>query len=184
MRQWLCVVMLGCLLTACAPAAPATESTATPGGEIAGAADTAAPDELSTPAPSTADVKATSGGRSPAAVVFERGGGLDGSSEKWTIFTDGTITRDDGTGAGVQSVGSVTIEQVTALVTGLDSLGFFQLQEAYGANDNCADCYQYSVTVTNGNQTKTVTTHDAASDAPAELNQALEMIRALLATVS
>ncbi len=188
MRRWLSILLLGCLLAACAPAAAPVESTATPAGDIAGPADTATPatDTLSTPAPSTADVKATPAGRGDgqAVVVFARGGGLAGVSEAWTIFADGTITLADGPEAAALEVGRVTAEQVSALVTGLDGLGFFQMQAAYGANDNCADCFQYTVTVTNGGVTKTVITQDAASDAPPELAQALDLIQALLNTTS
>jgi hypothetical protein len=155
MRQWMCVVVLAGLLVACAPAAVITESTATPVGSGV-----------------------------EAAIVFEKGGGITGSQEKWTIFADGSITREDAPDAAPVIMGSVTAEQVSGLLAGLDGLGFFQLQERYGADDNCADCFQYTVTVTKGGVTKSVSTHDAASDAPPEVEQALALIQTLLATTN
>ncbi len=186
MRRWMSVLLLGCLLAACAPVAAPVESTATSADDIAGrlATATAAAETLSTPVPSTPELLGTpSGGEAPVPVIaFARGGGLAGASEAWTIYADGAIAFADGPEAAAQTVGRVTAEQVAALVTGLDGLGFFQMQDVYGANDNCADCFQYTVTVTNGGVTKTVTTHDAASDAPPELGQALTLIQALLDT--
>lgn len=186
MRRLIGLLLLGLLLAACAPVAPGSESTSTPA--VAGPADTAAPATagVSTAVPSTADLPATLDARGVGEVVvsYVRGGGLAGELQLWTIYADGTMTLADSPEAAPLVVGQVTPEQVAALVTGLDSLGFFQMQNTYGANDNCADCFTYLVTVVSGGVAKSVTTHDAASDAPPELTQALELIQALLNTTT
>lgn len=160
-----------------------------PAGTVEGRAEPGAT-PTSTPLPtgqalSTADLPATPAaqGDQEAAIVFTRGGGPMDTHAQWTIYADGTIALADGPEAAAREVGQVTAAQVAALVTRLDSLGFFEMQPAYGANDNCADCILYSVTVTHGGETKTVTTPDAASDAPPELGQALELITTLIDSV-
>jgi len=148
------------------------------------------PTPTSTPLPtgqamSTADLPATPAaqGDREAVIVFTRGGGPLDTHAQWTIYADGTIALADGPEAAAREVGQVAAAQVAALVTRLDSLGFFEMQPAYGANDNCADCFLYSMTVTRGGETKLVTTPDAASDAPPELGQALELITTLIDSV-
>lgn len=180
MRRLIWVVLMAGWLAACAPADPAPQSTVPPEGAAA------TTEAVSTAVQSTADLPATLEARGPSEVVvsYVRGGGLTGGLELWTIYADGAITRSDSPEAAQLEVGRVSPEQVAALVTGLDSLGFFQMQPTYGANDNCADCFTYLVTVVSGGVTKTVTTHDAASDAPPELGQALELIQALLNTTT
>jgi hypothetical protein len=129
------------------------------------------------------NVNATPTGPADAPVVmFARGGGLAGLSEQWAIYADGTVTRADAPEGAAVVTGHVTAEAVSALVTGLDGLGFFQMQSAYGENDQCADCFQYTISVTRDGMTKTVTTHDAASDAPPEMAQVLALIEGLVNT--
>ena len=177
MRRWVYGLILSLLLTACAPWVVATN-------------DAVAPDATATVrvrvTAGSAEVAGTPGRDEPATevVVFTRGGGLTGETQTWTIYTDGTVKLADDTGNAAQALTGVTAEQVGFLLTGLEALKFFDLNDTYGANDQCADCYQYSLTVTSNGRTKTVTTHDAASDAPPELAQALELIQGLLATTS
>jgi len=183
MRQWICVAMLGCLLAACAPAAVISESTVTPAGEVVGPADTPPPttDGVSTTEPGPLDIEATPGqrGGKDVVVVFERGGGFAGVQEKWTIYADGAITLAEDGQVAAQETGRVTAEQVSDLLAGIDGLGFFEMQDSY-TNDECADCFQYTVTVTSGGVTKTVNTIDAAKDAPPELGQVLTLIQTML----
>ena len=164
MRRWVYGLILSLLVTACAPGVGTSSvPTITPRVQVtAGSADVAVTE----------------------AVVFTRGGGLTGETQTWTIYTDGTVKLADDTGNAAQALTGVTAEQVGFLLTGLEALKFFDLNDAYGANDQCADCYQYSLTVTSNGRTKTVTTHDAASDAPPELAQALGLIQGLLAMTS
>src|SRR5262245_45251893 len=101
MRKVICIVVLAGLLAACAQATVTRVGTAVPDA---------------TTAPSGSD---------QAAVVFEQSGGIDGSQLKWTILNDGTIMRQDAPDAQAQTAGNLTLQQVTDLVTGLDTLGFF-----------------------------------------------------------
>ncbi|MCC7361355.1 MAG: hypothetical protein IT317_17850 [Anaerolineales bacterium] len=186
MRRWLCGLLLGWLLAGCAPGVVATSTEVMPVGRTAPAqAEVTATPPMQVTAGS-AGVEATPGRDQAAteAVVFTRGGGITGQAQTWTIYTDGTIKLAAGDGAAAQALTGVTAEQVSALLAGLDALGFFDLSDAYGADDPCADCYHYSLTVTSTGRAKTVTTHDAARDAPPELEQALGLVKALLATAS
>jgi hypothetical protein len=69
---------------------------------------------------------------------------------------------------------------VSQLVRTIEVLGFFKLQDAYGQSSECADCFQYELTVNAGGRSKTVTTVDAAPDNPPELMQILESVHALV----
>ena len=142
---WMIIVAL--LLAACAPAAP-VESTLTPGG-------------------------AQDGGQ--AVIVFERGGGIAGIHEVWTVYVDGTTKSAEGAGQAVAPA------EVEAVMAEADRLGFWEMNAAYGTNDQCADCFTYSLTLTWAGMTKTVTTMDAASDAPPELSELLAEVSQLVA---
>jgi hypothetical protein len=107
-------------------------------------------------------------------IVFKRGGGLAGRSDEWMIFADGTVQAADGTRRAVAPA------EVPALLMGLESLGFFEMQAAYGQDSACADCYQYEITVAHDGQKKTVITIDAAADAPPALGQVIEQIQKVI----
>jgi hypothetical protein len=178
MRTLIVLVLAGLILAGCAPGDPALESTlpVLEQDEAAGPAATAAAPQV-TQAPGTAVLEATAPGRTEAAkpvVIFSRGGGIAGVSDMWTIYADGTVVSADGTREAVAPA------EVEALLAGLEGLGFFEMQDAYGRDNQCADCFQYSITVVRDGVEKTVTTIDAASDAPQELGQAIELIRKVL----
>jgi hypothetical protein len=145
-------------------------------GDAAQAAATAAPSAVTADG-GAAEAGATMLARSEAGepvIVFKRGGGLAGRSDEWLIYADGTVQAADGTRK------TVAPEEVAALLAGLEARGFFELQAAYGRDSQCADCYQYELTVVHDGQKKTVTTVDSAPDAPPELGLAIQQIQALV----
>jgi hypothetical protein len=181
-----CAAMLGCLaavaLAACAPgvateAARAAEALAdATEGAVGRTAATEAGPEVSVEG-AAAEAAATAPARGEAGepvIVFRRGGGLAGRSDEWLIYADGTVQAADGTAQAVAP------EAVSALLTGLEALGFFEMEAAYGRDSQCADCYQYEITVVHNGQKKTVATLDAAADAPAVLGQMIAQIQQLI----
>jgi len=111
----------------------------------------------------------------PAVIVFERGGGIAGIHEVWTVYADGATESAEGAGQALAAA------EVEAVMAEADRLGFWEMAEAYGRNDQCADCFTYNLTLTWEGRTKTVTTIDAASDAPPELSELLAAVSGLVA---
>jgi hypothetical protein len=58
----------------------------------------------------------------------------------------------------------------------LKSLGILDLKDTYGGLSNCKDCFTYTITISMDNVTKTITTTERATDAPAELGKILTEI--------
>lgn len=172
MRTLIVVMLAGLLLAACAPGDPLAESTAP--AQVGG---DAASGQVTQQEPGGAAVDETAPPRGEAGepvIVFRRGGGLAGRSDEWMIYADGTVVSAEG------SRQAVAPAEVEALLAGLDGLGFFEMQEAYGQESQCADCYRYEITAVHNGQKKTVTTIDAASDAPPELAQVIDQIQKVL----
>jgi len=112
-----------------------------------------------------------------AVIVFKRGGGLAGVSEEWRIYPDGQVVS---MGAPPRKAPA---EEVALLISEIKALGFFEMNDVYGRFSRCADCFHYDLTVTSAGKTKTVSTMDAASDAPPELQKVLEKVTTLLASL-
>ena len=109
-----------------------------------------------------------------AAIVVQRTGGLAGVSEQSSIYPDGRVLLPKGTQAQVSAA------QVSALLATLDKAGFFTLQDSYGQGSQCADCFNYQLSVNSNGRSKTVSFVEGASDTPPALAAALEGINDLL----
>lgn len=105
------------------------------------------------------------------AVIFKRSGGIAGVNEGWVIFTDGRIETN--TGINPQ----LSAEQVSQLLTSLESVGFFELDDTYLPEDTCCDRYLYAVTAVQGTRFHTVTTLENTPDMPESLQQTLRLIQ-------
>ena len=78
---------------------------------------------------------------------------------------------------------SVSADAVSALLTDIEQLGFYKLNDAYGRLSKCNDCYQYQLTVNGPAGSKTVTAVPEAPDMPPALTQIIEKINTVLATL-
>jgi hypothetical protein len=107
-------------------------------------------------------------------IVVKRSGGIAGQTATWAVYSDGRIMA----GGGPER--HITPDQVTQLVTGIQTLGFFNLQSSYGQNTACRDCFNYELTVTGGSQTKTVTFVESPQDMPPGLAQILALINGVI----
>ncbi len=107
-------------------------------------------------------------------VIYERSGGIAGRSERWLIYSDGSIV--DAQGQGVQ----VSVDEVNALLTRISNAGFFSWAESYLPKDPCCDRYTHKLTVMADGKSHSVTTLDGTSGAPPELWTILEAVQQLV----
>jgi hypothetical protein len=112
-----------------------------------------------------------------ATVVYHRSGGLMGAIDTWTIAADGTLSKQgQATGAARQ----LSATQMTELTAAIRAANFMSLESSYVPQDTCCDRYLYEITVTLGEQSKTVRTIDASPTAPAELGQLIDTLNRLV----
>ena len=112
-----------------------------------------------------------------AVIVFEKAGGSRCVDQLFGVFPDGRVVGDDGT---EQLEAQVEPDVVSALVANLEGLGWFTDEMYTTWHHPCGECYTYSVTVTSGDQTKTIGAVDGGTDAPAKYWLATSRISAIL----
>ena len=108
------------------------------------------------------------------AVVFKRSGGLAGLNEQWTVFTNGRIE----TNTTIEP--QLSDEQVSHLLSSLESAGFFELDTTYLPEDTCCERYLYEITAVQDTTFHSVTTLENTPDMPEALQQSLRLIQNLL----
>ncbi|MBK8901146.1 MAG: hypothetical protein IPM53_08185 [Anaerolineaceae bacterium] len=108
------------------------------------------------------------------AVVFKRSGGLAGLNEQWTIFTNGRVETN------TTITPQLSAEQVSQLLSSLESAGFFALDNTYLPDDTCCDRYLYEITAVQDTTFHRVTTLENTPDMPEALQQTLRLIQNLL----
>ena len=112
-----------------------------------------------------------------AAIVIEKFGGSRCVDLLFGLYPDGRIVGDDGTD---QLETQVEPEVVADLVANLEGLGWFTDEMYTTWHHPCGECYTYSITVTSGDESKTVGAVDGGTDAPAKYWLATSRISALL----
>lgn len=108
------------------------------------------------------------------AVLFKRTGGIAGLNEAWTIFTDGRVETNSATQP------ELSAEEVKQLLNGLESSGFFELEDSYLPEDTCCDRFFYEITAVQNSTYHTVRTLEATPDMPEALQQSLRLIQTTL----
>ena len=104
-------------------------------------------------------------------------GGVAGVDETWTLATDGTVTRPDG------SLAMADPADLVALQIAIDDARFFSLDGEYLPDDRCCDRFEYRVALTRGEDTHTVTTLDDA-DAPEGLFDVIDALLTVMANAT
>jgi simple sugar transport system permease protein len=150
--------------------APLTSSEAPAQENGSGAAGTCQPGESREE--EAADMQADG-----AVIVLRKSGGLSCVDQLFGIYPDGRVVGDDGT---QQLEAQVEPDVVSALVANLDGLGWFTDDMYTTWHHPCGECYTYSVTVTSGDETKTIGAVDGGTDAPAKYWLVTSRISALL----
>lgn len=110
-----------------------------------------------------------------AVVVYERIGEATCVDELWTFYPDGRIDGDNGHTTVEKTV---TPEEISTLLSEIDELGFFDLSST--KHTACKECFTYQITVSHGDQVKTVSAVDGGTDTPGEYWQVFAKIKRLL----
>lgn len=125
-------------------------------------------------APGTADATREKGEAGSAVIIYERYGGLAGIFERWAIYLDGRVMTSDGHEWQLEP------KQVEQLLSDIEALGFFELDDAYIPDNTCCDRLTHKLTVRRGDRVHTVTTMDAAPNAPQALWQSIDIMGRLI----
>lgn len=131
-----------------------------------------------TPIPPTATIvvatatpdEAETTGQPEVVLRYQRTGGIAGVNQEWTVYSDGTIVGNDGT------TKQASVEEVVRLLTDIEELGFYDMAPRYGDPRACCDMFTYVISVRGSSRQHSVTTVDAADDAPAELMDVLSRV--------
>ncbi len=110
-------------------------------------------------------------------IRFEQSGGFAGIEQKWSIYADGRVVGPGG------RQGAVGLEEIEKLLETIMGAGFFQMEASYVPLNSCCDRFSYAITVQHDGIAKTVQTIDAAPKQPAQLNEVIDAISALLASL-
>jgi hypothetical protein len=122
------------------------------------------------------DASQSKGGQIPWALTYTRSGGFAGLSQTVIIKSDGAVLDEQG-----QEI-PVPADASSALVAEIDQLDFSSYNNEYVDASQCRDCYTYTLTFEQGDQTKTITiVEDGTSQLPAELQSLLQKFDAIAA---
>ncbi|MFH1104136.1 MAG: protealysin inhibitor emfourin [Actinomycetota bacterium] len=110
---------------------------------------------------------------SPLVGTLHISGGLEGTDELWQLAGNGSVTGPN------NETGRISDADLTAINDALVFAGFFGLDAQYMPEDTCCDRFTYTISITDGEQSNTVTTIDAA-DAPDSLFALIDTFRAAL----
>lgn len=102
---------------------------------------------------------------SGAVIVWERNGGPGCVDELYAAYPDGRTVSELG---GAPTNGQVTSARVQAVIRQITDVGFFTDLFFTTYHPPCSACHQHSVTVTYGNETKTVGIVEGGTDGPAQ----------------
>ena len=96
------------------------------------------------------------------AIVYGKSGGFAGLEQKWNIYANGRIENSEGV-----LVSQAEAAEVTAVLQTADEVEFYELDDEYLEGGDCCDLITYTLTITDGEQTKTVVTRDNSPHPPA-----------------
>lgn len=102
-------------------------------------------------------------GNDEAVIIYSKSGGFAGLEQEWRFYADGRVENSAG-----EFIGQVEPATITAVVMLADEVGFYELDDEYlDKNMTCCDLITYTLTVTDGEQSKTVVTRDMSPRPPA-----------------
>lgn len=104
-------------------------------------------------------------------IIYERSGGIAGTSDRWRVYGDGRFQSTDGN--------ELTVSQyeIVTLLTSIEQLGFFELEFQLNPFSSCADCFTYRLSITYGNKQNDIQWRDGDSTVPESLLKVQELIR-------
>ena len=113
-----------------------------------------------------------------ATIIYERSGGFEGVTERWSIYVDGRVVSGDGHEYRTEP------EMVEALLSAIEQSGFIEWQAARGLPGACRDCFVHSITLAAEGRLKTISATDGSSDVPEEFWELVDSIRRFLTAVA
>ena len=119
----------------------------------------------------------TAAGTENPVIIYTKSGGVVGITFEWNIYADGRVEKNG------ELVGTVHPAIIANLVLAADKAGFYETDDEYLDNDPCCDLMTYTLTVTDGRQSHTVTTRDGAPYPPA-YGAMVTAVEALIAQTS
>ncbi|MGQ9555427.1 MAG: hypothetical protein ACUVWR_15100 [Anaerolineae bacterium] len=108
-----------------------------------------------------------------AVIVYKRSGGLAGVKDDWTIYSDGRIV--DGKGSEKR----VSPEEVSEVLRQAEKVGFFTFQASGPRPNLCNDCFSYSLSITSGEKSNSLSLVDGQKGVPDEIWQLLQVVQDL-----
>ncbi len=101
------------------------------------------------------DELTTAVGNDPV-IIYKKSGGVMGGTREWNVYADGRIEQN---GEIVQTVHPALIAN---LLIAADDARFYDIEKEYMDVDPCCDLYIYELTITDGQQSHTVTKLEGA----------------------
>ena len=110
-------------------------------------------------------------------IVFERGGGIAGVTEQWSIYATGKVSKQNGEELTVGPA------QVTALLAAIQAAGFYDMKAgpSIGNPGSCKDCFTYKLTVNRDEKPYSITAQEGAKDIPEAFWNLIKQINDLVA---
>ena len=110
-----------------------------------------------------------------AVIIYERTGEATCVDEVWSIYPDGRLVGENGS---IRIDETVTSEEISALLAEIEELGFFDLEST--EHTACRECFAYQITVSHGDQRKTVSAIDGGTDTPGAYWKVFAKIKGLV----
>ncbi len=112
-----------------------------------------------------------------AVLAYERHGGPNCIDELYGVYPDGQIKGDQG---DEKVEKQATAAEISALLSGIDKLGWFTEEFYSTSHTPCGQCYTYFISVSYQGQEKTVQAVDGGTDAPADYWQVVSLINGVI----
>jgi hypothetical protein len=131
-------------------------------------------------APAPADATPTTSAPAETTIVFETSGGIAGMMKRMDIDANGQASLTDPRAGRPGVVTPLDVDRYGELLTLIEKADFFNLQDEYNKG-GVADDIQYTVTVTQGGRTKSVTVYDVGGQGitPQPLLDLLDRLKAI-----
>lgn len=112
-----------------------------------------------------------------AIIVYEHNGGASCVDELYAIYPDGKIIAREGTDVLEKQT---TSSDVSALVSGINDLGWFTDTLYSTEHEPCGQCYTFFLTVSDQGQVKTVKAVNGGTDTPPAYWKVIALIDAII----
>lgn len=110
-----------------------------------------------------------------AVIIYQRSGGLAGIAEEWRIYPSGLVVSGDG------QENKVDPGEISALLSEIEALGFFEMRDSDRLSSSCRDCFVHQIIVSSGESINSIRVEGGVSDSE---DQRLEIVKKINEFVS